>query len=194
MSGRAAALLAASAIALATADAAVPAPSASVITVKAPTLIRLAGTDIFCTVGTAGTTVAVACAHFPRGPAKAPRGRAIVSSDALVAVEDAATTKPIKTARNPASLAAVSPLTGGAAHRKPITLGLHQGAYVSGSRMTMLVEPARGGGNAIGVIFLNAHAAPVPGTYSVGISNHYVTIIKVTAAGAPSVFYEKPVF
>jgi hypothetical protein len=179
-------------LALAGGLATASARSASVITVKAPSELHLAGTDIYCTVGKAGTVTAIACSHFPKGPAGKPKGLAVVSSDAVVVVESAG--KAIRTEHNPASLAAISVITGGQASSSIVTLGLHQAAYISGTRMTVLVEPAKGGGNAIGVIFLDSKARPVPGSFSVGISNQFVTIIGVTAARAPKVVYQHTVY
>jgi hypothetical protein len=45
-----------------------PAAAAKVITVKAPTVLQMAGSDIYCTVIQEGSSPAVACFHDPGGP------------------------------------------------------------------------------------------------------------------------------
>ena len=163
------------------------------VTVKAPTVLRMAGSDIFCTVNTQTGIPAVACFHDPGGASSSVRkGYAIVAFDRGVAIEPPGTTTPNKTATNPAFTSAL--ITGGSSHKTLVTLALKQGAFVSGSHMAVAVETAKEGGNAIGVIYIDAKGSPIVGSYSVGISNHYVTIVKVTGPTVAKTVYRHAVY
>ena len=69
-----------------------------------------------------------------------------------------------------------------------------QGAFVSGTHMAIVVAPAKGGGNAIGVIYLDGKGNPVVGTTTIGISNNAVTIVKVTGPKTTKVLYKHAVY
>jgi hypothetical protein len=60
--------------------------------------------------------------------------------------------------------------------------------------MAVFATPAIGGGNAIGVVYLNRRYQPLIGTYTVGISDHYVTIVEVTGAKTTKVVYRHAVY
>ena len=79
--------------------------------------------------------------------------------------------------------------TGRAAHSTLVNLALNDEAKVSGTNMAVIVTPAKGGGNAIGVVYLDGKGLPIAGSYVVGISNHYVTIVKVTAPSKAETVY-----
>jgi hypothetical protein len=165
------------------------------MTVSAPTVLQMVGSDIYCTVikETAGN--AVACFHDPGGPTSNIRkGYAIAAFDEFVAVEPPGTTRPNKTVPQPRQLAGYPANKGGSQHRTVVKLNAGDGAYVSGTHMAVVVEPAKGGGNAIGVIYLDGKGNPVVGTSTIGISNHFVTIVKVTGPRSSKVVYRHSVY
>jgi hypothetical protein len=178
-------LVAAAVLATSVAPGVAHAVRASTIVVKAPTVLNMSGSDIYCSLNpqpTGGPTVA--CFHLPDPSATRRKGYATVASEAFVAVEPPGTTKPNKLLPNPL-LASVPRISGGSAHgNRVIALNLRDGALVSGTHMVVTVQTAKGGGNAMGVIYVDGKGNPIPGTYSIGISNHYVTIVKVAAKGA----------
>jgi hypothetical protein len=176
---RAALAVSFSAAALALPAAAGAAPAGKVITVKASTVINMAGSDVYCTVNAASTGPGVACFHDPGGPSSNVRkGYAVAALDAGVVVEPPGSTKPVKQLANP-SLSAFPKIPGGTAHPTLVTLARGDIALVGGSHMAIGVQPATAGGNAIGVFFLDGAGNLVAGTYTIGISNHYVTIVEI---------------
>ena len=188
---RRAALLVAVATAL---SAAGPAGAAKVITVKAPTVLQMAGSDIYCTVIGEGAAPAVACFHDPGGPSSNVRkGYAIAAFDEFVAVEPPGTTRPNKTVKQP-RLTAYPANTGGSEHRTVVRLSKGDDVLVSGTHMGVVVAPAKGGGNAIGVVYLDGKGNPVPGSSTIGISNNAVTIVEVTGPKASKVIYKHAVY
>ena len=196
MSAWRAVVLAAAALAAVAAPAAALAARTSTIVVKAPTVLNMSGSDIYCSLNpqsTGGPTVA--CFHLPNPSATKRKGYATVASEAFVAVEPPGTTKPNKLLPNPL-LSSVPRIGGGSSHgNRVIALSLRDGALVSGTHMVVTVQPAKGGGDAMGVIYIDGKGNPIPGTYSIGISNHYVTIVKVVAKGAaPAVVYRHSVY
>jgi hypothetical protein len=168
--------------------------AAKVITVKAPTVIQMAGSDIYCTVIQEGSAPAVACFHDPGGPSSNVRkGYAIAAFDGFVAVEPPGTTRPNKTVKEP-GLTAYPAIKGGSEHRTVVKLSTGDGAFVSGTHMAVVVAPAKGGGNAIGVIYLDGKGNPVLGSSTIGISNNAVTIVKVTGPKSSKVLYKHAVY
>jgi hypothetical protein len=168
--------------------------AAKLITVKAPTVLQMAGSDIYCTVIQEGTSPAVACFHDPGGPSSNVRkGYAIAAFDAFVAVEPPGTTRPNKTVKEP-KLAVYPASKGGKEHRTVLKLAEGEGAFVSGTHMAVVVAPARGGGHAVGVIYLDGKGNPVVGTSTIGISNNAVTIVKVTGPKTAKVVYKHAVY
>jgi hypothetical protein len=167
----------------------------STIVVKAPTVLNMSGSDIYCSLNpqaSGGPTVA--CFHLPNPAATKRKGYATVASEAFVAVEPPGTTRPNKLLPNPL-LSSIPRIGGGSAHgNRVIALNLRDGALVSGTHMVVTVQPAKGGGNAMGVIYVDGKGNPIPGTYSIGISNHYVTIVKLSAKGTPAVVYRHSVY
>ena len=187
------AIIAVSCLALA-ATGAGGATRTAVITVKAPTVLQMAGSDIYCTVIKESIGNAVACFHDPGGPSSNVRkGYAIAAFDKFVAVEPPGTTRPNKTVPEPA-LSSYPANRGGSEHRTVVKLKTGDGALVSGTHMAIVVAPAKGGGNAIGVIYLDAKGNPVVGTSTIGISNHYVTIVKVTGPNTSKVLWRHSVY
>ena len=174
--------------------AAGPAGAAKVITVKAPTVLQMAGSDIYCTVIGEGAAPAVACFHDPGGPSSNVRkGYAIAAFDEFVAVEPPGTTRPNKSVKQP-RLTAYPAAGGGKEHRTVVRLSTGDGALVSGTHMAVVVAPANGGGNAMGVIYLDGRGNPVVGTSTIGISNNAVTIVKVTGPKSSKVLYKHAVY
>ena len=103
-------------------------------------------------------------------------------------VEPSGSTTPVKVEHEP-SFEAEPLFTGGAAHSKLVNLALNDEAKVSGTNMAVIVTSAKGGGTAIGVIYLDGSGQPIVGSYVVGISNHYVTIVKVTGPSKARTVY-----
>jgi hypothetical protein len=168
--------------------------AANVLTVKHDTVLHLNGTDVVCSVLQNGTGSTVACFHLPGGPSTTVRkGFAIAANEGVVAVEPPGSTTPVKVAREP-SFDAQPMFTGGAAHSELVNLALDDEAKVSGTNMAVIVSPAKGGGNAIGVIYLDRNGLPIIGSYVVGISNHYVTIVKVTGSQKATTIYRHAVY
>jgi hypothetical protein len=168
--------------------------AAKVITVKAPTVLQMAGSDVYCTIIEEGAAPAVACFHDPGGPSSNVRkGYAIAAFDEFVAVEPPGTTRPNKTVKQP-KLTAYPANSSGSEHRTVIRLSTGDGALVSGTHMAVVVAPAKGGGNAIGVIYLDGKGNPVVGSSTIGISNHAVTIVKVTGPKTSKVLYKHAVY
>ena len=128
----------------------------------------------------------MACFHLPGGPSTTARkGYAIAANEGVVAVEpsgehDARQGRARAVVRRRAD---VQP----AGRRTPqlVNLALDDEAKIGGTNMAVIVTPAKGGGNAIGVIYLDGKGQPIVGSYVVGISNHYVTIVKVTGPRRP---------
>jgi hypothetical protein len=83
---------------------------------------------------------------------------------------------------------------GRGAHTTLVNLALNDEARIDGTNMAVIVTSAKGGGTAIGVIYLGSKGQPVVGSYVVGISNHYVTIVKVTAPQKARTVYRHAVY
>jgi hypothetical protein len=153
MSPRRSTLVAAAVLATAVAPGAARAVRTSTIVVKAPTVLNMSGSDIYCSLNpqvSGGPTVA--CFHLPNPAATKRKAYATVASEAFVAVEPPGTTKPNKLLPNPL-LASVPPKSGGSAHgNRVIALNLQDGALVSGTQMVVTVQTAKGGGNTMGVV------------------------------------------
>ena len=168
--------------------------AAKVIVVKAPTVVQMTGSDIYCTIIEEGASPAVACFHDPGGPTSNVRkGYAIAAFDGFVAVEPPGTTRPNKTVAQP-KLTAYPANKGGSEHGSVVKLATGDGVLVSGTHMAVVVEPAKGGGNAIGVLYLDGKGNPVVGTSTIGISNNAVTIVKVTGPKTVKVLYKHAVY
>jgi hypothetical protein len=195
MSSRRAVLLAAAALAAVIAPGAGFGARTSTIVVKAPTVLNMSGSDIYCSLNpqaSGGPTVA--CFHLPDPTTTRRKGYATVATEAFVAVEPPGTTKPNKLLPNPL-ISSIPKITGGSAHgNRVIALNLRDGALVSGTHMVVTVQTAKGGGNAMGVIYVDGKGDPIRGTYSIGLSNHYVTIVKLTEKGTASVVYRHSVY
>ena len=129
--------------------------AANVLTVKHDTVLHMNGSDVVCSVLQNGTSSTVACFHLPGGPSTTARkGYAIAANEGLVAVEPSGSTTPVKVEHEP-SFDAQPMFAGGAAHSELVNLALNDEAKVSGTNMAVIVTPAKGGGNAIGVIYLD---------------------------------------
>jgi hypothetical protein len=182
---------------LALAPAAGAARQSKVITVLPTSVIQLTGSDIFCTVVKESVGPVVACFHDPGGASSPHRkGYATAAADSFVAVEPPTSTTPVEKISQP-SLAAVPAFSGGSATgtSKVVKLGgLNDIAAVGGTHMAIFVSKAKGGGNAIGVIDLDGQDKPIPGTYTVGLSNHFVTIVQFVTATKTKVIYQHAVY
>jgi hypothetical protein len=84
--------------------------------------------------------------------------------------------------------------SGGRAFKSIVTLGVGDVAAIGGTHMAITVEPAKGGGNAIGVLYLDGNSNPIVGSYTVGISNNFVTVVKVESGNKTSVTYRHKVY
>ncbi len=166
----------------------------TLITVRAPSYMHMSGSDIYCTVTKEPQGPSVACFHDPGGPTSAVRkGWAIVSLDELVGVDAPGSVTPKKYSREP-SFASFPPISGGTSKQKILELANGDGVLVSGSHMAVAVEPAAGGGSAIGVLYIDSKGNPIVGSYTVGISNHFVTIVKVTGASKSQRIFRHSVY
>jgi hypothetical protein len=165
------------------------------LTVDAPTVLRMTGSDIYCTVIAEASGNAVACFHDPGGPTSNVRkGYAIAAFDEFVAVEPPGTTRPNKTVAQPKQLATYPASKVGRAQRAVVGLNAGDGALIGGTRMAVVVQPARGGGNAVGIVYLDGNGNPIVGTSTIGISNDFVTIVRVTGPGSTRVVYKHSVY
>jgi len=180
-------------VALAAAQAADAARAAKLITVSPTTPLQMAGSDIFCTVVTENKAPLVACFHDPGGASSSVRkGYAIAATDGLVAVEPSKSNTPVFSKDQP-SLAKVAVFSKGTASAKVITMNLGDVAAVGGTRMAIVVTTAKGGGDAMGVVYLDAKNHFVVGTYTVGISNTYVTVSRIDSQTKGTVVYRHAV-
>ncbi len=167
---------------------------ASLITVRAPSYMHMSGSDIYCTVTKEPQGPSVACFHDPGGPSSSVRkGWAIVSLDDLVGVDAPGSVTPKQYAKEP-SFASVPRISGGTAKAKIIELEQGDGVLVGGTHMAVAVEPADGGGSAIGVLYIDSKGSPIVGSYTVGISNHFVTIVEVTGASSSKRVFRHSVY
>jgi hypothetical protein len=168
--------------------------ASKVVTVLPSTLVHMSGSDIYCTVLTEKGGPIVACFHDPGGATSSKRkGYAIAASDALAAAEPTGTNVPVLLKRQP-SLAKVPAFSGGSAHKTILQVGLNDLVAVGGTHMAIIVTTAKGGGNAIGVVYLDGSNKPIVGTYTAGISNQYVSIVQVVSATKTKVTYRHTVY
>lgn len=166
----------------------------SVITARAPSYMHMTGSDIYCTVTKEPQGPSVACFHDPGGPSSSVRkGWAIVSLDDLVGVDAPGSVTPKKYAKEP-SFASYPLITGGTSKTKILELKQGDGVLVSGTHMAVAVEPADGGGSAMGVLYIDSKGNPIVGSYTVGISNHFVTIVEVTGASTSKRIFRHSVY
>jgi hypothetical protein len=171
-----------------------PAGAAKVITVRHDSVLHLKGSDIYCTVLKQGASSSVACFHDPGGPTSSVRkGYAIAANDAYVAVEPSGSTRPVAHRLEP-SLAAEPTFSGGTPHSTLVQLDLNDLAAVGGTHMAVVVASATGGGRAIGVLYLDGKDQPIVGTYSVGLSDSYVSIVRVTGPARSKLMYRHSVY
>jgi hypothetical protein len=179
---------------LGAAPAAGAARASNVIVVKPDTLVHLNGSDMYCTVLKQGATLGVACFHDPGGPTSNVRkGYAAVATEVGVAVEPDGTNTPSKGFQQP-SLKKFGLISGGSPHSAPINVGANEVIGVSGTHMAVFTTAAVGGGTAIGVVYVTPQFKTIIGAYSVGISNHYVTMVKVTGNGKTKVVYRHAIY
>ena len=187
-------LLAAAAVALGAAPVAAAFPATGVIVVRPDTLLHLAGTDMFCTVLKQGALSGVACAHYPNAPrSSVPKGYSVVATEKGVVVEPPGGSTPVYGDAEP-PFASQPTVSGGSPHKTPVTLGVDELAAVGGTHMAVFATPAVGGGSALAVVYLNGRYQPLIGTYTIGISNHYVTVVQVTGAKTTKVVYRHAVY
>jgi hypothetical protein len=153
----------------------------------------MAGSDIYCTVQQQGKVVSVACFHLPGGiHSSARKGYAMLATDGLVAIEPGGSTKPVIEKLQPAM---DSPAFGGGKpYGNVLKLGVGDVAAIDQTHMALLVQPSSSGGDAIGVVYLDGHDAPIPGTYTVGISNYVVEIVRVDKVVGGRVTKTTPIY
>jgi hypothetical protein len=168
--------------------AASPAGAAQVLTVRPHSLLHMNGTDVVCSVDAVVTTT-VSCFHLPGGPAtKARKGYALTASESGISVLPPLGAKAVLHVAQP-SLAAQPVIPGGSPATTLVNLALDDEAKIGGTHMAVIVAPAAGGGTAIGIVFLDAQGLPIVGTYSGGISNRYVQVVKVTGPATTQMTY-----
>ena len=154
----------------------------------------MAGSDLYCTVLEASRKPIVACFHDPGGPNSPIRkGYAVIAEDELVGVEPSTSTKPVVLKRQP-GLAKMPVFSGGHSSKAIIQLGLNDLAAVGGTHMAVVVTTAKGGGNAVGIIYLDGKNNPIPGTDAIGISNQFVTITRVVSLTKTTTVYRHAVY
>jgi hypothetical protein len=186
--------LVAAAAALTGASVAGAAPAGKAMAVRPDTLVHLKGSDMYCTVLKQGTTIGVACFHDPGGPSSNVRkGYAAVATEEGVAVEPSGSNTPSAGYKQP-SLKKFGVISGGSAHAEPIDVGDNAVIGVSGTHMAVFTTPAVGGGTAIGVVYVNPGYRTIIGAYSVGISNHYISMVEVTGVDKTRVVYRHAVY
>ena len=174
---------------------ALAAGQSKVVTVLAPSTLHMTGSDLYCTALKEASGPVVACFHDPGGPSSSVRkGYAIAAGDAGVAVEPTGSTTPVESVLQPSSLSKVTGIGGGRVSKAIIELGLGDVAGVGGTHMAILVTAAKGGGNAIGVVYLDGKGNPIVGTYTIGISNQYVTIVQITGVQKSKTTYRHAVY
>jgi hypothetical protein len=168
--------------------------TSDVIVVKPDSFVHLKGSDMYCTILKQGGTVGVACFHDPGGPrSNVRKGYATVATEKGVAVEPPGTNTPSAGYKQP-SLKKFSPISGGSAHSRPIEVGDNAVIGISGTHMAVFTTPAIGGGTAIGVIYVDPRYRTLIGAYSIGISNHYVTMVQITGNNKTKVVYRHAVY
>jgi hypothetical protein len=175
------------ALAIPAAWAASSARTSKVITVLPTTILHLAGTKIYCSVNKNST---VACFHL-----KSQRrdGYAIVASDKFVAVEPTGSTKPVFL-RLLKSLKVLPVFSGGhPGGNLPLEMNKGDVAAVGKTHVSVLASTAKGGGLAMGVVYLDGRNLPISGTYAIGISDHFVTVVKVVGPQKTQVVYRHAV-
>jgi hypothetical protein len=193
MGRRAILQLAIAAVAAVAPAAASSAGAAQVLTVRPHSLLHMNGTDVVCSVdGTSTTTVS--CFHLPGGPAtKARKGYAVTASETAITVLPPLGARAVLHVSQP-PLAGQPAIAGGAPATDLVNLALDDEAKIGGTNMAVIVAPAAGGGTAIGIVFLDAQGLPIVGTYSGGISNRYVQVVKVTGPATTQMTYRHGVY
>ena len=163
-------------------------------TVGAGSILRLTGTDIYCTVVKSGKTVTIACFHLPTGSAShKPKGWVIFGTDTYVGVTPPGTNRPKKVLPEP-SFAGEPVISGPISGSKLLQIGVGDLAPVHGTHMGIYVSKAKGGGSAIGIVYLGPKDGPVAGEITAGISNHAVTLVRVASPTSSSVIYRHAVY
>jgi hypothetical protein len=173
---------------------AIPAAAAGKQTTLGPgAVVRLAGSDIYCTVVKTKTVVTVACFHLPAGASSSKRtGYAVFGSDLYAGVTPPGTNTPTKILPEP-SFKSVPKVNGRVTSSKLVEINEGDLAPVQGTHMGILVTKAKGGGDAIGVVYIDASGGPIVGEITAGISNHYVTLSRVTGKSSSTVIYHHKV-
>ena len=172
-----------------------PDANATKITVVKPdSLIRLQGTDTYCTVLRQRIIgITVACFHDPGGPSSPVRkGWAIGIADTLAVVEPAGSNAVVKAMKEP-SFAKVPTFKGGTAVNS-LVLHLHDLAEVAGTHMGIAAEPAEGGGDGLVVADLDGKGKFIVGSYGAAIGDHFVAITKASPRQQLLVVYQHPVY
>jgi hypothetical protein len=164
------------------------------VTVGAGSIVRMTGSDIYCTVVKTGASTTVACFHLPGGASSSKRkGWAIFGSDQYAGVTPPGTNTPKKLLPEP-SFASVPKASGRVTKSQFILVGPGDLAPVRGTHMGIYVTKTTSGGDVIGVIYLGPHGNPVAGEITAGIGNQYVTLVKVSGSGSPSLIYRHTVY
>lgn len=161
------------------------ATSSKTLTALPTSVFKVAGTSLYCTVISELGKPAVACFHYDQGAKLHRDGYAIVANDQLVGVEPGTANK-VNWHRLTGSMAGVPVFSGGRVYGDSsiVTLHLHDVVAVGKTHMALVVTSADGGGLAIGVIYLDGNDKPLPHSYAIGISEHYVTVDRFDGKGA----------
>jgi hypothetical protein len=171
----------------------------TVITVKFLTTLRMADTDIYCSI-TRGRGKnepwrnGVVCMHQPGGPrSETHKGYAITADDKGIGVISPDSTKVLKLVVEP-QMSKVPLHEGGVEYSVLVTLQPGAYVHVSGTHMSVVGLQAASGGRGIGVAYTDAAGDLIVGTKVISISNHFVTIAKATAPHATKIVYSHPVY
>jgi hypothetical protein len=164
-----------------------------VLVVKPSTILRLSGTDMYCSVYSQSGTTGVVCLHLPNGPAsKSGKGYEMLATEKGVVVLPPKATRPSKAYAEP-SLASLAKIAGGKAHTKTVTIAGNDVVGIGGTHMAVYSTPKVGGDAGIGVIYVDPKYRLVVGSYTGAITDRYVTVIEITGASKSKVIYRHAV-
>jgi hypothetical protein len=165
-----------------------------VLVVKPSTILRLSGTDMYCSIYSQSGITGVACLHLPNGPtSKSGKGYQILATEKGVVVLPPGANKPSRAYAEP-SLTSLAKIAGGDPHAKTLTIAGNDVVGISETHMAVYSTPKVGGDAGIGVIYVDPKYRLVVGSYTGAITDKYVTVIEITAAGKSKVIYRHAVY
>jgi hypothetical protein len=168
--------------------------TSGVVVVKPYTILRLAGTDMYCSVYAQSGTTGVVCLHLPGGPtSKQGKGYEVVATEKGVVVVKAGASKSTKAIREP-SFASIAKIAGGAPHGKTVTIAGNDVIGIAGTHMAVYSTPKVGASSGVGVIYVDSKFRQLLHTYSAAITNKYVSVIELTGPSKTKVVYRHGVY